>query len=128
MSDELQSWFQQLPRKLQRELATGLRDIADELAEDIRREAPEGETGKLKQSVRVRRGRGTLELFVEAGGDLTTRQVREGSGVDYDYALGVEFGNQHAPAQPFFYSTYHARRDDVREKIDDLVGDVLSKA
>jgi HK97 gp10 family phage protein len=128
LSDELQSWFQQLPRNLQRELAGGLREIADELAAAIRQEAPEGQSGRLRQSVRVRRGRKTLELFVEAGGELTTKAVREGADAEYDYALAQEFGNQHQPANPFFYSTYNARRDDVRAQIDDLVEDVLSKA
>jgi hypothetical protein len=128
MSEELQSWFRQLPRALQRELAAGMKEIADGLADEIRAEAQQGESGRLKESVHVRRGRKSLELFVEAGGDLTTKQVRDGADVDYDYALGVEFGNQHAPAQPFFYSTYNVRKDDVRQQIEDLVAEVVSKA
>jgi HK97 gp10 family phage protein len=128
MADDLQSWFVDLPKKLQRELAGRIKDIADELADDIRAAAPEGETGKLKESIRVRRGRNTLELFVEAGGNLTTKEVRGGSGVPYDYALAQEFGTQKRPAQPFFYSTYRARRADIRQEIDDAVSDVISKA
>lgn len=127
MPDELQSWFKQLPGKLQRELAGRIKEIADELAEEIRSAAPEGETGALKESVRVRRGRGTLELLVEAGGTFTTKEVRGGSGIPYDYALAQEFGTQWMPAHPFFYSTYRARREDVRRQIEDAVSDVISK-
>lgn len=127
MADDLQQYFQNLPYKLKRELAEGLKDIADRLASDIKQATPV-KTGKLRDSVRVRRGRNTLELYVEAGGVDTTKMVREGSGVDYDYALGVEFGNLHAPAQPFFYNTYRAREADIREEISDLLQDVLDKA
>lgn len=128
MADDLQSWFKALPGKLQRELAGQLKEIADELASDIRAAAPAGETGRLKESVRVRRGRKTLELYVEAGGDLTTKDVRQGSGVRYDYALAQEFGTQKMPANPFFYSTYRARQSEIRERIDRAVSDVLAKA
>ncbi len=128
MADDLQKWFRDLPYKLKRELAGGLRDIADDLADAIRDAAHEGPTGNTKKSVRVRRGRNTLELYVEAGGELTTKQIRQGSGVSYDYTLAEEFGTQKMAAVPFFWSTYRARRDDMRERIDDLVSDVLEKA
>lgn len=128
MANDLQSWFRALPYKLQRELAGELKDIADGLADKIRSEAPTGPTGKLKDSVRVRRGRKTLELYVEAGGDLTTKEVRAGSGVAYDYALAQEFGTQRMPAQPFFYSTYRAEQAGIRERIEDAVSDVIAKA
>jgi HK97 gp10 family phage protein len=127
VADDLQSWFQQLSGKLQREFAGGLKDIANGLADDIREAAPE-KTGALKQSIKVRRGRGTLELYVEAGGDLTTKEVRGGSGQSYDYALADEFGTLHQPADPFFFSTYNARKEDVQKQISDLVDDVVSRA
>lgn len=128
MSAELQSWFKSLPGKVQREFAKDLKRIADGLAEDIRRAAPVGETGRLKESVRVTRGRKSLELYVEAGGPLTTKEVRGGSGVAYDYALGQEFGNSRTPANPFFYSTYRARRDEVRADIEEAVAQAIAKA
>ena len=65
------SWFKALPSKMQRQLARDLKDIADNLAADIKAAAPV-KTGKLRDSVRVRRGRNTLELYVEAGGADTT--------------------------------------------------------
>jgi HK97 gp10 family phage protein len=125
--DEVQSWFRNLPYKLQRELAGKIKEIADELADAIRDAAPE-DSGLLKQSIQVRRGRGTLELYVEAGGSLTTKEVRDGSGVPYDYALAQEFGTSHQPADPFFYPTYNELKDDVQEQLKDAVADVLDKA
>lgn len=147
---EVNSWFKSLPGKLQRELARDLQRIAGELKEDIQAATPVGATGKLRESVRVRRGRKTLEYFVEGGGPTTTkayagrtsyqRQVDVGSGdtqgipkggkgnVAYDYALGVEFGNTRVPAQSFFYNTYRARQDDIREEIEEAVFDVLRRA
>ena len=37
-------------------------------------------------------GMGSLQIIVTAGGEATTRPVRDGTEVDYDYALGQEFG------------------------------------
>jgi HK97 gp10 family phage protein len=124
----VQSYIGRLPTRLKRELAEELRRQADGLADAIRAAAPQGETGKLRASVEVRRGRGTLSLVVTAGGDDTTKEVRQGSGQPYDYAMGVEFGNEHAPAQPFFYSTYAERKDDIDQAIQDKVADVLDRA
>jgi len=146
---EVQSWFKELPGKIQRELAKDLQRIANELSNDIRAAAPVV-TGTLRDSVRVRRGRKTLEYFVEAGGSTTTRQyggsaryqrevvigsgdtqgiARGGSsGKGYDYALGVEFGNTHMPAQPFFYTTYRVRQAQVREEVEQAVLNAVSRA
>jgi len=110
------SWFKQIPMRLRRDFAAELKAIADQLASDIRAAAPT-ESGKLQSSVRVQRGKDTLELLVLAGGPSTTKEVRKGSGVSYDYALGIEFGTTKMEAQPFFYSTYRLQRDAVRNKI-----------
>jgi HK97 gp10 family phage protein len=125
---ELQSYLGQLPVRLKRELAAELKRQADDLADAIRAAAPQGDTGHLKDSVEVRRGRGSLSLVVTAGGDATTKEVRAGSGQPYDYAMGVEFGNEHVPAQPFFYSTYAERKDDIEQAIADKVADVMARA
>jgi HK97 gp10 family phage protein len=125
---DLQRYLGQLPVKLKRELAAELKRQADDLADAIRSAAPQGETGKLRESVQVRRGRGSLSLVVTAGGETTTKEVRTGSGQPYDYAMGVEFGNEHVAAQPFFYSTYAERKDDIEQAIQDKVADVMARA
>ena len=121
MADDLQSWFKSLPKKLQQELAGTMLNIADGLADDIRTAAEEHSlSGETAESVRVTPGRDATENFVEAGGPATTEN-------GYDRALAQEFGTQKMPAQPFFYSTYYARRQDIRQAIERAVTDVLSK-
>src|SRR5438045_3511012 len=87
MADALQSWFKDLPYKLQRELAGRIKEIADDLADDIRRVAPV-KTGKLRASVRVRRGRKSLELYVTAGGPDTTTGLQRSSRYQREVAVG----------------------------------------
>lgn len=73
--------------------------------------------GALKESVRVESGRRGSLWLVRAGGEKTTRPVREGASATYDYALGQEFGNANNPAQPFFYPPYRHRRAKIRKAI-----------
>lgn len=71
-------------------------------------------------------GANDLEWIVQAGGALTTKEVREGSGVQYDYALGFEFGTSRQAARPFFFNTYEAMREDLQQAIADGVSEVLN--
>jgi HK97 gp10 family phage protein len=126
----IQSWFKSMPYKMQRELAGKLRSIADNLASDIEAVAPV-KTGALKASVRVRRGRNTLEYFVEAGGKDNDWKNQQGSGrgsdAAYDYSLAIEFGTKKMEAKPFFYKTYREKRDAMREEIAQAVYEVSGK-
>ena len=63
-----------------------------------------------------------------AGGDDTTKELRQGAGVDYDYALATEYGTTKEAAEPFFYPTYHAREGDICQAIEDAVDEAISKA
>lgn len=134
--------------KLKRELAEVIKEEADQLAAEIKSEAP-FVTGKLRDSVVVKRGRNTLDLVVTAGGDTTTtniqrtatyeREVKTGSGdtqgiarggssgVTYDYALAVEFGTSRQAAQPFFYSVYRRRREGINARIEQAVTDIMGE-
>lgn len=127
MSTATQNWLRAVPFQLRRELATFLLDEANTLAAGLQSEAPQGPTGRTKASVRVRRGRHSLELFVEAGGQLTTVPVRKGASVQYDYALGTEFGNEHVPAQPWFYPGWRARERGVRQRTEAKVAEILGR-
>jgi HK97 gp10 family phage protein len=99
--EELQRYFRDVTFKMKRELVTVIKEQADGLAEAIKAETPV-KTGRLRDSVKVRRGRNTLELVVTAGGDETTVSERGPSGA-YDYSLAVEFGTSKLVAQPFFW-------------------------
>lgn len=123
--DDLDRYLRDLPIKMKRRLAEAIKEQADRVADAIEEAAPRGESGNLAGSVNVRRGRGTLELEVRAGGAATTKEVRAGSSQPYDYSLAVEFGNEHSPAQPFFYSTWRDMQGEVAEAIAEAVADVV---
>lgn len=89
---------------------------ADALASAIKGRAPRDD-GALQESIRTESGGTGDRWYVKAGGDKTTRPVREGASATYDYALGQEFGNEHVPAQPFFWPTYRMLRRGIRGRI-----------
>src|SRR6202000_3462005 len=101
--DDVQSWFDEMPDKVQRKMSGPLLDEANKLASAIKQAAPK-RSGALAESVQVEQSTdGTF--WVVAGGDLTTKEIRKGSGQPYDYALAVEFGTRQENAEPFFYNT-----------------------
>jgi HK97 gp10 family phage protein len=130
MADDLDAYLNALPDRITEELSGVLREQAELLSAAQKQalqsleQAPD-ETGDLEGSCIVVPGKNDLEFIVQAGGDLTTKEVREGSGEPYDYAVGFEFGTSHQPARPFFYSTYNAMKDDMQEAINDAVNEVL---
>lgn len=130
MADDLDAYLNALPDQITEHLSGVLREQAELLSAAQRQalqsleQSPE-ETGDLEESCTVVPGKNDLEFLVQAGGDLTTKDIREGSGKPYDYAEGFEFGTSHQPARPFFYSTYHAMRDDMQGAINDAVSEIL---
>ncbi|MFK4523691.1 hypothetical protein ABIF90_001672 [Bradyrhizobium japonicum] len=129
-NDDLDAYLESLPDKLTERLSDVLREQAFRLS-DAQRAALQAleqspETGALEASCTVAAGANELEYFVEAGGNMTTKEVREGSGEPYDYALGFEFGTSRQPARPFFYNTYEAMRDDMQQAINDAISEVLN--
>lgn len=123
--DDVQSYLDGLSFKVKKKLATVIKEQADMLADAIKEAAPV-KSGALRDSVQVRRGRDTLDLVVTAGGDTTTKELRAGSGVQYDYALATEFGTSREEAEPFFYSTYREHAADIRQAIDDAVDEAIN--
>jgi hypothetical protein len=131
-NQDLQDYLNSLPDKLREPLSEVIQEQAELLSQAQRsalqsqEQAPE-ETGDLEASCVVVPGATDLEFLVQAGGALTTKEVRTGSGVPYDYSLSFEFGNSHQPARPFFYSTYHAMHDDMQDAITEALNEVLDK-
>lgn len=129
MADDLEDYLNSLPDKITEHLSDVLREQAFRLSDAQRatlqalEQSPE--TGALEASCTVAPGANDLEYIVEAGGDMTTKEVRDGSGEPYDYALGFEFGTSHQPARPFFFNTYEALRDDMQAEIDSAINEVL---
>src|SRR3954447_1313449 len=113
MADDFDAYLNALPDQITEQLSGVLREQAELLSAAQKRalqalEQSPDETGDLEESCTVVPGKDDLEFIVQAGGPLTTKDIREGSGVPYDYAVGFEFGTSHQPARPFFYSTYNA--------------------
>ena len=130
MSDELDAYLAALPDQILGQLSNAIREQA-ELLSDAQRaalrslEQPPEETGSLEASCVVVTGANPLEFIVQAGGETTTSDVRDGSGVPYDHALAFKFGNSRQPARPFFYNTYQAMRDDMQSAIDEAMQEAL---
>jgi len=122
--DQLQDWFSGLSYKTKRKLAGDLKDITGSAAVQIQAAAPEL-SGKLKGTVKVRRKRNDLDLEITAGGPETTKEIRAGSGVEYDYALAGEYGTVNEEAQPWFFPTWRQIQGDVRQEIEDAVNDAI---
>lgn len=94
-------------------------EAADTIVAEQKARAPKG-TGALVNSIHKIKI-GPLRYKITAGGLATTKGR-------YDYAIGQEFGNHHAPAQPFFYSGYRARKADAKKKIRTTINSELKKA
>lgn len=121
--DDLETYLNGLPDALADQLAGVIREEAEKLSVAQRArlkelEQPPEDTGSLEQSCTVIAGANDLEVIVVAGGDPTTKD-------GYDYAEAFEFGTAKQPARSFFYSTYREMKDDMQEKIDNAVNEVL---
>lgn len=112
----LQRRFEQISFRAKRDLVIAVQVEAERLAEAIRAAAPV-KTGALRDSVKVRRARGGFTFMVSAGGEGTTKEIRQGSGEDYDYALAVEYGTADQDAEPFFFPVVRAMQDEVRANL-----------
>lgn len=143
----VQDWFRNASKRKKREIAKIVREAAEELAGFERDAAPQGPTGNTKQSVRVTRTRNELKFIVRAGGTLTTKKIgtrtyerpikigkgdtsgvdykQGGANVEYDYALGNEFGNSRTPAKPWFYPTGRAKQAEIESKMMDKIEAVM---
>lgn len=116
--------YRSIPDAVKKAARPALDKGADELVDRMQYLAPVGETGNLKKSIR-KTPINDLAIRVEAGGPLTTREVRAGSGVEFDYALGQEFGTAEAPAQSFFVPTIRTLRQRVRRRVDRAIGKAI---
>ncbi|MDA9530333.1 HK97-gp10 family putative phage morphogenesis protein [Bradyrhizobium sp. CCBAU 25338] len=124
-TDELDRYLNGLPDKIFAEVSDEVLRQAFMLS-DAQRAALQSleqtaETGALEASCTVAPGSNDLEYIVQAGGDMTTKEVRQGSGVEYDYALAFEYGTSRQHAKPFFWPTYREKREGIEQAISDAV-------
>jgi hypothetical protein len=112
-----------------------LEEEAQELAAAIRRAVPV-RTGALRDTIKVVPGDRPLSRRIVAGGQETTVKIRArvkaadfakakaagNNKGEYDYFRAVEFGHLSedgvpVPAEPFFFTTYRARKKAMRRRI-----------
>lgn len=126
MSKELQQWMRTASFRARRDLAAKVKEQADNLAGAIAAAAPV-RTGKLRSSVKVRRTRNQLKLYVTVGGNETTVDVRSGAATNYDYSLAVEYGTSKNGARPFIYPTARAMEGEINAALQRAVADTVLK-
>lgn len=111
-----------------------LEAAADEIVAAQKERAPK-KSGRLAASIRrskVRKTAKQAKIVIAAGGRATRKRIKETSTVPgrkgrrkqpggknfvYDYAVEQEFGNQHMPANPFFYPVIREKSADIRARI-----------
>ena len=103
----------------EKELADANQKSAQAMVDMAKRLAP-FISGKLHDSIRLEPGEKFGSWLVRAGGPTTTKSVRAGVKVFYDYALGIEFGHKSRPnksggtqsvaKEPFFWPAYRAQK------------------
>lgn len=132
MSDDLDRYFEQMPEQVRQHVSEAVRVEAERLSDAQRaalralQQSPD-ETGKLEESCTVVPGADDTEWVVQAGGETTTKEVREGSGEPYDYAEAFEYGTSRQPARPFFWPTYEAMKDEITANIEKAVEEAINE-
>lgn len=108
-------------RKITRQaVREGLRPVRDA----VEARAPVGETGELKQNVKLRVAKGKKR------GDIAL-EVRVGEGDfkgDQYYAAFIEYGTSKMDAKPFMRPTYDEQADDVADKTTRRIVDEIEAA
>lgn len=118
--------FEVLPRAARKAIRPAIDKGADELVNRMKYLAPVDD-GVLKASIR-KEDIGDLAVRVTAGGPTTTRPVRQGVDVDFDYSLGVEYGTVDTPQQGFFWPSVNTLKKRVRRRVDRAIGDAVKEA
>lgn len=126
MKTTFHQYFRQNFGWLDRAVGYAVKREAERLAEEMRKRCPV-ETGTLRASIRVEPTLNPKIWRVAAGGPTTTKEVRSGSGVAYDYSRGVEFGTVEAPAEPFFFTTYRAQKRTIRQNFESYMRQQFSQ-
>ena len=106
-----------IPEALRDDMMELIEAEAERVAEVMRRVGPEDRTFALERSIKVYQDKSALRVRIKAGGPKTTRPVRTGLDLTYDYALAQEFGTREMPANPFFYPVWRLKRRSARSRI-----------
>lgn len=114
--EQFKSLMSRIPKPVAAELRAAVFDQAHRLS-TAQASAVHQDLGNLRASHRVEEGKHPLQAKVKAGGEKTTRLVRHGSKVTYDYANANEFGTEKMPARPAFWPMYRLLKKPIRAAI-----------
>lgn len=109
-----------LPRSAKVELERAVTESAERVRVLAQALAPV-DSGRLAASLRVEQGRHALAKNIVAGGSLTEREIRKGSGEPYDYSLGQEFGTSEMDANAFLHPALRVLRKSIKARINRAV-------
>ncbi len=118
--DRLKAKLAAMPGQIKPAIKQALDKNADQLMSLQKNLVPVGETGVLASTIRKEQGALELSVVVKAGGEKTTKKIREdakGGAPDYDYANAVEFGTEHAAAHPFFFPAFRALKKTMKSRL-----------
>lgn len=115
-TDRLARKLRALPKRMRAEIGAAVAKAGPEMVALARALAP-ADDGTLRASIRSSYVEEALKVTIEAGGEATTKPVRNGADASYDYALGQEFGTREMPANPFFFPAYRATKKRSKSRI-----------
>jgi HK97 gp10 family phage protein len=131
---DIRAWaMRRMVDSITKEVVTSVGDViaaeANLMVRDMRGRVAK-DTGTAESTIHAERGAdpNTISVTIKAGGAATTKQVRQGSGVAFDYATALEWGTHHQAARPFFFSTYNAHKRQAKEHIAAGVKGAMGKA
>jgi HK97 gp10 family phage protein len=125
--EALRAKLKALPPAVREELQTSLTESAETIAAQ-QRSLVAVESGELKGTIKVTPfSRGGIGAVITAGGEATTKPVRDGQSATYDYALAQELGTQDQLAQPFFYPSFRQKKAGARRKASKAVRAAVAK-
>ncbi|MFI0843970.1 HK97-gp10 family putative phage morphogenesis protein [Mesorhizobium sp. IMUNJ 23232] len=79
------------------------------------------DTGTLASTVRVEAGAHSLQRLVVAGGEATEKEVRQGSGAEFDYAKAQEWGTREMEKNPSLYPAFRSLKKSIRARMSRAV-------
>jgi HK97 gp10 family phage protein len=122
----LAALFKSIPASVKRAIEPAIDQGANEMLVRMKLLAPVDD-GDLQMSIRKEEGPRALSVTVAAGGQRTTRPVREGVSATFDYALGTEYGTEETTAQPFFWPAVNSTKKRVRRRIDRAISKAIKE-
>ncbi|MFI0846433.1 HK97-gp10 family putative phage morphogenesis protein [Mesorhizobium sp. IMUNJ 23232] len=79
------------------------------------------DTGLLASTVRVEAGAHSLQKLVVVGGEATEKEVRKGSGAEFDYAKAQEWGTKEMEKNPSLYPAFRTLKKSIRARMNRAV-------